>query len=60
MGRSLLNVGEQKLQYLPSSWGIAREVDNMGARLVEYDDAMRKGGRTFWIHTEETSDKGSG
>lgn len=43
MGQALVNISYQKLQYLLPSWGITREVDNTGARLVKHDDAMRKG-----------------
>ena len=41
MGQALVNIGEQKLVPAPKL-GHIKEIDNRGARLVEYDDAMRK------------------
>lgn len=43
MGQAVVNINNQKRQYVLPSWGITREIDNMGARRVKYDDAMRKG-----------------
>lgn len=42
MGQLVENIGEQKLQYLLTSWVIAKKIGNKEARLVGYDNALGK------------------
>lgn len=42
MGQLVVNIGEQKLQYLPTSWVIAKEIGDKEATLVGYDNALGK------------------
>lgn len=36
------------------------KINKKERRLVEYDNAMKKRVRMFWVYREGTSDKGSG